>query len=119
MVTNVNYRMYNQQSPLIGFRQNVSNRSRTTITFQMKKILGLTVLIGFLVTCIVSQINTMRIHSAGVKMTELQAMKKNAANENMNLLVQRARLMSKKHIEKIAAVELQLYLPIESQVHKL
>ena len=119
MIVNAQVRPYRCQAGTLGRRRRVSANTAGALSVRLRRavIIALCAALFLVVAC--GQLFHWRIMSAHQTTQQLQSVSVALDAENANLLAQRARLMSRKHVEAVAAVRLDLHAPVQGQVHRL
>jgi hypothetical protein len=103
----------------LGMRQRLSAGRGEPLSRDLIRPVALVVVIAVVAVFSISQFFHWGFESNRETLTQLQSVRKIAGSENISLLAVRARLMSKTHVEAVAAARLQLFSPEKGQLHHL
>ena len=112
-------RTYQTPAAALGVRQKVATGRKETLSRDLVRPVALVVGIAVLAVLGLSQVVHWGFAGNMERLSRLEAVHKTVADENISLLAARGRLISKKHIQEVAAARLQLFKAEDSQLHRL
>jgi hypothetical protein len=109
------------RTPVVGLnmRQQVASARHDELTSRLVRPMGIVLLAAIVTVFALSQFLHWQIVREQGLLQQVEAIRTTKGSDNMNLLAQRAKLMSKAHIKAVAAARLDLYPPARGQVHRL
>ncbi len=114
-----NIRTFRAPVTTLGMRQRVVSRRQEPMSRDLVRAIAIVVVMAVMAVGCISQFIHWRYESDLETLAQLQSVRKTMGTENINVLAARARLLSKSHVEAVAAARLQLFRPEDGQLHHL
>ncbi len=114
-----NIRTFRAPATTLGMRQRVIPGRQEPLSRDLTRAVAIVVVMAVMAVSSISQFIHWRYESDLETLAQLQSVRKTVGTENISVLAARARLLSKSHVEAVAAARLQLYSPEKGQLHHL
>jgi hypothetical protein len=119
MITGISSKMFRPHTMTVGMRQQVIARTNPVMSKQVARKVTLMLCIGIFVVFVFSQFMRWQIMASINQLEQLQAVRNQTGLENISLLAERARLISKEYIIDQVGAKFQLFVPQKDQMQRL
>lgn len=110
---------FNPTLSSVGMRRRVASVSDEDLSTNLLRLLAFMLLIALVAVLALSQFGQLRIAGERASLEQLRTVRHAVGSENIRLKKMQNTLDSKKHMEAVAAVRLQLYTAKPEQQHTL